>query len=211
MVSFRRMETSDKPNDTLPVMHWPNTHFIQSVADPKEFPDIELPQIAVAGHSNVGKSSLMNALFGRKGLVKTSKSPGCTRLLNLFDVDDQLLVVDLPGYGYARAPKKEQKRWINMIESYLVNADLKLVLMLLDIRHGPKDSDLQLIEWFNESGIRWLPVATKADKLSGNKRSLRLKEMSEAMGGMLSPMPTSSFKGTGIDKLRSAIQQEMLR
>lgn len=211
MVSFGRMETSDKPNDTLSALHWPNTHFIQSVADPKEFPDIELPQIAVAGHSNVGKSSLMNALFGRKGLVKTSKSPGCTRLLNLFDVDDQLLVVDLPGYGYARAPKKEQKRWINMIESYLVNADLKLVLMLLDIRHGPKDSDLQLIEWFNESGIRWLPVATKADKLSGNKRSIRLKEMSEAMGGMLKPMPTSSFKGSGIDKLRSTIQQEMLR
>ncbi|RLL50080.1 YihA family ribosome biogenesis GTP-binding protein [Mariprofundus sp. EBB-1] len=205
------METSDKSTDTLPTIHWPNTHFMQSVADPTQFPDIELPQIAVAGHSNVGKSSLMNALFGRNGLVKTSKSPGCTRLLNLFDVDDQLLVVDLPGYGYARAPKKEQKRWINMIESYLVNADLKLVLLLLDIRHGPKDSDLQLIEWLNEGGIRWLPVATKADKLSGNKRSIRLKEMTEAMGGLLSPMPTSSFKGMGIDKLRKVIQQEMLR
>ncbi|MDQ6969363.1 MAG: ribosome biogenesis GTP-binding protein YihA/YsxC [Mariprofundus sp.] len=190
-------------------MHWPNTHFLQSVADPQQFPDIDLPQIAVAGHSNVGKSSLMNALFGRKGLVKTSKSPGCTRLLNLFDVDERLLVVDLPGYGYARAPKKEQKRWINMIEAYLVNADLQLVLMLLDIRHGPKDSDLQLIEWLNEGGIRWLPVATKADKLSGNTRSQRLKQMTEAMGGMLSPMPTSSFKGTGIDKLRACIEQEM--
>ncbi len=211
MVSFAPMETSDQANDTLPIMHWPNTHFMQSVADPKEFPDIDLPQIAVAGHSNVGKSSLMNALFGRNGLVKTSKSPGCTRLLNLFDVDDKLLVVDLPGYGYARAPKKEQKRWINMIESYLINADLKIVLMLLDIRHGPKDSDLQLIEWLNEGGIRWLPVATKADKLSGNKRSIRLNEMSEAMGGLLKPMPTSSFKGMGIDKLRTEIQKEMLR
>jgi len=211
MVSFAPMETLDKSNDTLPIMHWPNTHFLQSVADPMQFPDIDLPQIAVAGHSNVGKSSLMNALFGRNGLVKTSKSPGCTRLLNLFDVDDQLLVVDLPGYGYARAPKKEQKRWISMIESYLVNADLKLVLLLLDIRHGPKDSDLQLIEWLNEGGIRWLPVATKADKLSGNKRSIRLNEMTQAMGGMLKPMPTSSFKGMGIDKLRTVIQQEMLR
>jgi len=207
MVSLALMQTT---HDSKP-MHWPNTHFLQSVADPDQFPDIALPQIAVAGHSNVGKSSLMNALFGRNGLVKTSKSPGCTRLLNLFDVDDQLLVVDLPGYGYARAPKKEQKRWINMIEAYLVNADLKLVLMLLDIRHGPKDSDLQLIEWLNEGGIRWLPVATKADKLSGNKRSQRLKQMTEAMGGMLSPMPTSSFKGMGIDKLRAVIQQEMIR
>jgi len=191
-------------------LHWPNTHFLQSVADPQTFPSIALPQIAVAGHSNVGKSSLMNGLFGRNGLVKTSKSPGCTRLLNLFEVDAQLLVVDLPGYGYARAPKKEQKRWINMIEAYLVNADLKLVLMLLDIRHGPKDSDLQLIEWLNEGGIRWIPVATKADKLSGNKRSLRLKEMTEAMGGLLKPMPTSSFKGIGIDKLRTLIEQETL-
>ncbi len=202
------MQTSDTTDNVLKAIHWPNTNFAQSVADPKEFPEIDLPQIAVAGHSNVGKSSLMNALFGRNGLVKTSKNPGCTRLLNLFDVDDQLLVVDLPGYGYARAPKKEQKRWINMIESYLVNADLKLVLMLLDIRHGPKDSDLQLIEWLNEGGIRWVPVATKADKLSGNKRGQRLKEMTEAMGGLLSPIPTSSFKGMGIDKLRAVIQHE---
>jgi len=192
-------------------MHWPNTHFLQSVADSSQFPDIDLPQIAVAGHSNVGKSSLMNALFGRKGLVKTSKSPGCTRLLNLFEVDASLLVVDLPGYGYARAPKKEQQRWINMIEGYLAHADLKLVLMLLDIRHGPKNSDLQLIEWLNEGGIRWLPVATKADKLSGNQRTKRLKEMTDAMGGMLSPLPTSSAKGSGIEKLRTSIELETLQ
>ncbi|ATX81012.1 cell division checkpoint GTPase YihA [Mariprofundus ferrinatatus] len=192
-------------------IHWPNTHFIQSVADPKQFPEIDMPQIAVAGHSNVGKSSLMNALFGRKDLVKTSKKPGCTRLLNLFDVDGRMLIVDLPGYGYARAPKKEQNRWIGMIEGYIATANLKLVLVLLDIRHGPKDSDLQLIEWLNEAGVRWLPVATKGDKLSGNGRAKRLKEMTEAMGGLLKPLPTSSFKGMGIDKLREAIQAETFR
>jgi len=192
-------------------IHWPSTHFIQSVADPNQFPDIDMPQIAVAGHSNVGKSSLMNALFGRKDLVKTSKKPGCTRLLNLFDVDGQLLVVDLPGYGYARASKSEQKRWIGMIENYLSHVDLKLVLLLLDIRHGPKDSDLQLIEYLNEEGIRWLPVATKGDKLSGNGRAKRLKEMTEAMGGMLKPLPTSSFKGMGIDQLRIKIQEEAFK
>ncbi|GAV20493.1 GTP-binding protein [Mariprofundus micogutta] len=192
-------------------IHWPNTHFVQSVADPKMFPDIDLPQIAVAGHSNVGKSSLMNALFGRKGLVKTSKNPGCTRLLNLFEVDEQVMLVDLPGYGYARAPKKEQKRWISMIDGYLAHSDLKLVLLLLDIRHGPKDSDMQLIEYLNEVGLRWIPVATKADKLSGNSRAKRLKEMTEAMGGMLSPMPTSSSKGIGIDKLRALLQKEIFK
>jgi len=191
-----------------PNIHWPRTHFVQSVAEADQFPELGMPQIAVAGHSNVGKSSLMNALFGRKGLVKTSKKPGCTRLLNLFEVDAQLLVVDLPGYGYARASKKEQNRWIGMIDNYLASANLKLVLVLLDIRHGPKDSDLQLIEYLNEEGIRWMPVATKADKLSGNGRAKRLREMTEAMGGMLKPLPTSSSSGMGIDKLRNALREE---
>jgi len=171
---------------------------------------MDLPQIAVAGHSNVGKSSLLNALFGRKGLVKTSKNPGCTRLLNLFEVDACMLLVDLPGYGYARAPKAEKQRWRALIEGYLQQApQLKLVLVLLDIRHGPKDNDLQLIEWLNNGGIRWLPVATKADKLSGNARAKRLKEMTDAMGGMLPPLPTSSFDNRGIDVLRQTIADEL--
>jgi len=191
-------------------IHWPNTRFVQSVADARKFPSIDLVQIAIAGHSNVGKSSLLNALFGRKGLVKTSKSPGCTRLLNLFEVDEKLLVVDLPGYGYARAPKSEQKAWATLIGNYLSKTpDLKLVLTLLDIRHGPKDSDLQLIEWLNDAGVRWIPIATKADKLSGNARTKRLKEMTEALGGMLPPLPTSSSTGYGIDKLRQELLKEL--
>ena len=169
-----------------PELRWSQTQFLQSVAGMRHFPALELPQIAVAGHSNVGKSSLLNALFGRKGLVKTSKNPGCTRLLNLFEVDAALVLVDLPGYGFARAPKSEQKRWAGLIEGYLDGSPaLGLVLVLLDIRHGPKASDLQLIEWLNARGLRWLPVATKADKLTGNERSRRLREMTEAMGGML--------------------------
>ena len=191
-------------------IRWPNTHFVQSVADTREFPAIDLPQIAVAGHSNVGKSSLLNALFDRKGLVKVSKKPGCTRLLNLFDLDGQVLIVDLPGYGYARAPKAEKRKWRQLIELYLQSPSVaQLVLVLLDIRHGPKDSDLQLIEWLNEYGIRWIPVATKADKLTGNKRAARLKEMSEAMGGLLKPVPTSSFDNRGIKELRELLIKEI--
>ena len=194
-----------------PTVRWPNTHFIQSVADTRLFPEIDLPQIAVAGHSNVGKSSLLNTLFDRKGLVKVSKKPGCTRLLNLFELDEQILVVDLPGYGYARAPKAEKRKWRQLIELYLQGPSVaQIVLMLLDIRHGPKDSDMQLIEWLNEAGIRWIPVATKADKLTGNKRAARLKEMTEAMGGLLKPMPTSSHDGRGIKELRELIIQELL-
>jgi GTP-binding protein len=97
-----------------------------------------------------------------------------------------------------------------LIEGYLGNsAELKLVLLLLDIRHGPKDSDIQLIEWLNEEGIRWLPVATKADKLSGNARAKRLGVMTDAMGGMLSPLPTSGMKGMGIAQLRRIIEEEI--
>jgi GTP-binding protein len=198
------------PEQHVPDLRWNETRFVQSVADVRRFPVFAVPKLAVAGHSNVGKSSLLNALFGRKGLVKTSKSPGCTRLLNLFDVDGKLLVVDLPGYGFARAAKREQAKWAQLIGSYLQGGLApQLVLVLLDIRHGPKDSDLQLIDWLNAHGIRWLPVATKADKLSGNARTKRLKEMTEAMGGMLAPLPTSSHDGRGIDELRGVILREL--
>jgi len=189
---------------------WESAHFVQSVADTRQFPDIALPQVAIAGHSNVGKSSLLNALFGRKGLVKTSKAPGCTRLLNLFEVDERLLVVDLPGYGFARASKKEQARWSSLIEHYLTSeSGPKLVLMLLDIRHGPKDSDLRLIEWLNAQGIRWQPIATKADKLSGNARAKRLREITDALGGLLAPMPTSSLNKRGVEDLRELLEREI--
>jgi GTP-binding protein len=189
---------------------WSHTHFVQSVADARAFPAFDLPQVAVAGHSNVGKSSLLNSLFGRKSLVKVSKDPGRTRLLNLFNVDERLLLVDLPGYGYARASKAEQAKWSGLIEHYLASQPgPNLVLMLLDIRHGPKDSDLQLIDWLNAQGLRWQPVATKADKLTGNKRSKRLREMTLAMGGMLPPLPTSSLNKKGIDDLRQCIIEQV--
>jgi len=191
-------------------IHWERTHFVQSVADTRQFPATPLPQLAIAGHSNVGKSSLLNTLFGRKGLVKTSKAPGCTRLLNLFEVDEQLLVVDLPGYGFARASKKEQARWSSLIEHYLTSEPgPQLVLTLLDIRHGPKDSNLQLIEWLNKEGLRWQPVATKADKLSGNTRGKRLREMTNALGGLLAPLPVSSLDKRGIEDLRMLLEREL--
>jgi len=192
------------------LLHWPHTCFVQSVAEVAQFPLTTVPSLAVVGHSNVGKSSLLDALFGRKGMVKTSKNPGCTRLLNLFDVDDKLRVVDLPGYGFARASKRDQAQWGNLIESYLsASCAPQRVLMLLDIRHGPKPHDLQLISWLNAAAIRWLPVATKADKLSGNQRSKRLREMCDALGGMLEPLPTSASKGIGIELLRSLVEKEM--
>jgi len=151
-------------------------------------------------------------LFGRKGMVKTSKNPGCTRLLNLFDVDGKLVVVDLPGYGFARASKRDQAQWGNLIEGYLSSSCApQRVLLLLDIRHGPKPHDLQLSSWLNAAAIRWIPVATKADKLSGNQRGKRLSEMCDALGGMLQPLPTSASKGVGIEPLRALIETELMQ
>jgi len=189
---------------------WSRVRFVTSVADADALPTFGLPHIAVAGHSNVGKSSLLNALFSRKGLVRTSKQPGCTRLLNAFEVDRRCIIMDLPGYGFARAGKAEQRRWQRLIEGYLRDhRELALVLCLLDMRHGPKASDLQLIEWLNAAGIRWLPVATKADKLSGNARAKRLREMREALGGMLAPLPTSAATGLGLHALRAQLEREL--
>ncbi|RMH61933.1 MAG: YihA family ribosome biogenesis GTP-binding protein [Zetaproteobacteria bacterium] len=191
-------------------LDWSRVRFLTSVSAADAFPSLGLPHIAVAGHSNVGKSSLLNALFGRKGLVRTSKQPGCTRLLNVFEVAGGCVVVDLPGYGFARAGKQEQRRWRRLIEDYVRgNRELALVLCLLDMRHGPKASDLQLIEWLNAAGIRWLPVATKADKLSGNARAKRLGEMRAALGGMLAPIATSATTGFGIQALRDALVREL--
>ncbi|MDQ6964143.1 MAG: ribosome biogenesis GTP-binding protein YihA/YsxC [Mariprofundales bacterium] len=191
-------------------LHWPHTSFVQSVADVAQLPINSMPSLAVAGHSNVGKSSLLNALFGRRGMVKTSKNPGCTRLLNLFDVDERLRVVDLPGYGFARASKRDQAQWGRLIEGYLSSsAAPQRVLLLLDIRHGPKPQDLQLIAWLNAAAIRWIPVATKADKLSGNGRTKRLREMCAALGGVLEPLPTSASRGVGIEPLRNLVEMEL--
>lgn len=194
----------------MPRIRWNNTRFLTTVTDAHAFPATALPQVAVAGHSNVGKSSLLNAMFERKKLARVSKQPGHTRQLNLFTVDDRLLIVDLPGYGFARASKREQARWASLIEAYLQHEHgPNLLLLLMDIRHGPSSADLQLIAWLNAKGVRWLPVATKVDKLSGNARSRRLREMTQVMGGMLAPLATSSTDKRGIDELRELILNEL--
>lgn len=191
---------------------WANTDFVLSAPSSAGIPQSGLPQLAVAGHSNVGKSSLLNSLLERRGLMRTSKKPGCTRLLNVFNVDQRLTLVDLPGYGFARAPKQEKKKWAQIIESYLLDKQCKkrLVLLLIDARHGPKASDLQLMHWLNDQGVRWHPVATKIDKLTAQMRKQRTQEISNALGGSLKPLLTSSLKKNGLQELRQLIIDELL-
>ena len=139
--------------------------FVAGIASTGALPDAALPEIAFAGRSNVGKSSLINALTGRRALARTSRTPGRTRQLNFFDLGGRLMLVDLPGYGYARAAKTEIQQWNRLVRAYLRGrAALKRLCLLIDSRHGLNDSDRALMDMLDESGVSFQGVLTKADK-----------------------------------------------
>ncbi|MEI6305519.1 MAG: ribosome biogenesis GTP-binding protein YihA/YsxC [Deltaproteobacteria bacterium] len=151
------------------------TVFIKSAAKAKDYPVSELPEIAFAGRSNVGKSSLVNVLVNRKNLVRTSSTPGRTQLINFFSVNDRLVLVDLPGYGYAKAPSEVRKQWKPMIETYLTKREnLRGVVLILDIRRIPSDGDLEMLGWLEAWNIPAIIVVTKWDKLTKNERNKQL-------------------------------------
>lgn len=144
--------------------------FIKSVTDIQHKPEKLLPEIAFAGRSNVGKSSLLNAILNRKKLVKTSSTPGKTQLINYFEIDQKYYFVDLPGYGYAKTPKKVSASWQRMMEDYILNSkELKFICLLIDARHDLQVSDQQMSDWLNYNNIPYIVILTKADKLSKNK------------------------------------------
>lgn len=148
-----------------------NARFIKSAAERAGWPRADLPEVAFAGRSNVGKSSLINFLTSRKSLAKTSATPGKTQLVNFFGVDDSFNLVDLPGYGYARVPLAERARWRPMIETYLEHREtLQGVVVLIDSRRGAREMDLHLLEWLAAVNLPACLVLTKADKLKQNER-----------------------------------------
>lgn len=150
-----------------------NTHnadILLSAANKSHYPQDEIPEVALAGRSNVGKSSFINTLLNRKNLARTSGKPGKTQLLNFFNVDDKLRLVDVPGYGYARVSKKEREKWGRMIEEYLTSREnLKAVVSLVDFRHEPSADDVQMYEFLKYYEIPVILVATKADKIPRGK------------------------------------------
>ena len=150
-----------------------NTHnadILLSAANKSHYPQDEIPEVALAGRSNVGKSSFINTLLNRKNLARTSGKPGKTQLLNFFNVDDKLRLVDVPGYGYARVSKKEREKWGRMIEEYLTSREnLKAVVSLVDFRHEPSAYDVQMYEFLKYYEIPVILVATKADKIPRGK------------------------------------------
>jgi len=157
--------------------------YLVSATGPKNYPPESVPEIAFAGRSNVGKSSMINTLLNRRSLVRTSSTPGRTQMLNFFDINGTFLLVDLPGYGFAKVPVGVKKEWGPMVRTFLqTRTTLAAVVMLFDIRRIPRTEDLQLLDWLEEFGIATIPVVTKIDKVSRNQRAAHLKAIAEATG-----------------------------
>ncbi len=187
-----------------------NAKFVISVADSDKLPSYDKAEIAVAGKSNVGKSSFINFITSNGKLARTSSEPGRTRLLNYFDINNgEFLLVDLPGYGFARAPKEEKARWGRMIEGYLQKSPtLKHVFVLVDIRHKPSDDDKMLLNYLYHFNIPFTVVATKADKLSRmQQQNSRRAIASELALGIENILVVSSMKKTGKDEIFARIGQ----
>jgi len=184
---------------------------LEAVAVKREgFPEVEMPEMAFVGRSNVGKSSLINSLINRKAMARVSGSPGKTRTINFYNIDSKMYFVDLPGYGYAKGPKEEIASWGKMIEGYLKNREqLKGIIQLLDIRHKPSVQDLQMIEWLKHYEIPIVYVLTKMDKLKRSQIAKHVKIIREALGEPTATLmiPFSSETKQGKEELLKAIQE----
>ena len=184
--------------------------FMLSAVSLDTLPSARLPEICFAGRSNVGKSSLINALTNRKGLARASNTPGRTRELNYFNIDERLFVVDLPGYGYAKASKSDIAKWTKLTREFLFGrASLRRVFLLIDSRHGTKESDIELMNMLDETAVTYQIVLTKIDKIKKNEIDKVHIKTSALIAKRPAAYPniilTSSEKKSGLDELRSTI------
>lgn len=190
-------------------MNFQQAEFILGLSDLVQLPEGDVPEVAFAGRSNVGKSSLLNALTGRRDLARTSNTPGRTQQLNFFNLADRLYLVDMPGYGYAKVSKKMRSEWDNLIFDYLRGRpNLRCVLMLVDSRHGLKDSDKMLMDTLDEAAVPYRVILTKADKQKQAESMIR--DVEEALTGHAAAWPsvlaTSSEAKTGIEDVRALLE-----
>ncbi|TDQ56143.1 cell division checkpoint GTPase YihA [Mesocricetibacter intestinalis] len=186
-------------------LNYHKTRFLTSAANISQLPEDSGIEIAFAGRSNAGKSTALNALTNQKSLARTSKTPGRTQLINLFETETQCKLVDLPGYGYAAVPEQMKLQWQKSLAEYLHKRQcLRGLVVLMDIRHPLKDLDQQMIEWAVDSGLPILLLLTKADKLSQSARSKQVKMVREAIlpfGGDIQVEPFSAQNRIGINRL----------
>ena len=176
-----------------------------------KLPETDKPEIAFAGKSNVGKSSLINALMNRKALARTSATPGKTQTINFYDINGEMYLVDLPGYGYAKVSEREKEQWGKLIERYLhTSKQLKAVFLLIDIRHEPSANDRQMYEWIVAQGYRPIIIATKLDKMKRSQVQKQLKIVKEGLGLLpgTTVIPFSAETKQGREEIWKLIETE---
>lgn len=192
-------------------MNYHNVSFLASYGLSKQLPPSKQMEVAFAGRSNVGKSSLINKLLGRKALARVSAVPGKTATINFYDLDGRIHLVDLPGYGYAKVAKSEKWRWAELIEGYLNDEgrDLALVVLLVDMRHPATRLDVDMVSYLIETEKPFLVVLTKADKLNKTEREKRLAAIADELpcGDELTVLPFSSETGEGVEALRGILEE----
>lgn len=175
--------------------------FLKSAFQIDHYPPADRPEVAFAGRSNVGKSTLINVLVNRKKMARTSSTPGRTQAINFFEVGNDLFFVDLPGYGFARVPLSVKKSWGTMVETYLrERSTLKAVVVIMDIRRDVTDGDRQLLTWLDKYGIGVIPVLTKSDKLSKQKSRARVGQIEKQLISIVSCKPTMFSAKTRVGK-----------
>lgn len=190
-----------------------NVELIISAVSKKQYPEHIKPEIAVCGRSNVGKSSFINSLLNRKNYARVSSKPGKTRTINFFDIDNKLVLVDIPGYGYAKVSKSEKEKLYDMIVDYLINSkNMNFIFHLVDSRHKPSEDDIMMNEFLNYYNIPFVIVLTKTDKISRNELSKNIKLIKNIfdLENNIEIIPFSSMKKTNLDKIICLVKKTCL-
>ena len=190
-------------------MTWKITQaeFLRAIVDPSQAPP-RRPAVAFAGRSNVGQSSLINSLLDGRKLARTSSTPGCTQQVVYFGINNEYYFIDLPGYGWAKAPPRERARWGGMMERFLRSVEaLRLVVLLVDIRREPTAEDMQMVEWLESAGHPFIFAVTKCDKVARGERKRSLRALQAALGlpDATALVPVSARSGEGVEDLRGVI------